>query len=558
MKKLFAILFAAVAAPAHAAQYGRDVQQAMALEAAAQQYAPMPDQYAGALPVRVLDATLEKDIRAGNHATSIADLERCKMIWPNGVFAWGAPDSGNGLTTLKPTCLAEVYLKAAPNGQQAGVNGGANDKIVAVAFVPAGGTLKCNIGDFPQSGYLPAAGDVIFPADNPPSIEDVEKVMDAENKQNAVMKTVSAALVGGAGMFFAAGTQDKGKTAALTAAGAVGAGGLAFGSTQVGKVAGDTMLSAGTNAAVGAVMGNMSAGTLGGGDAILVIKDCDGGKCLWGYVIGGDKRDDAGSLWYNIKSKTFLKQSGTNPDVWQRESNVCNPKISGDGSEIIEPDSLDGGNGEKWTAWLNAHTGTGERQCLVKFGDEGDSYKVENSDLGRCFTEGNFYVQLKEAHKCGNSMLAMIELGADQKEGFFGTKLKDFRKNKADGKYNDAQVVGRNPDGTKNDNKSIKIGDKDNAVFFTIANFVPLAQTADDGEVIDFGNKARMGSTLMGAGSGAAVGALASFQNARAEVQTRYISELENYEGTLSRFYCITGTRYLDKYNASVIIPAMK
>jgi hypothetical protein len=243
----------------------------------------------GELPVRVADPALEAAIRAGTGGVSIANLESCRMIWMNGSFSWAVPDVGVPGVQRAPTCVAEIYLKAAPAGQNPG---GPNDKILAVAHVPAGSTIKCNISDFPQSGYLPAAGEVIFPRDAPPEEADVIEAMNREQKQNAAIKTVTAALIGGVGMYLAAkDSGNTGATVALTAAGAVGAGGLAYASTQSGKVAGDVMMSAGMNTVAGAVMGNIGAG-MGNTGEHVVIKDCvgdkddglKGQKCIWGHV----------------------------------------------------------------------------------------------------------------------------------------------------------------------------------------------------------------------------------------------------------------------------------
>jgi hypothetical protein len=64
---------------------------------------------------------------------------------------------------------------------------------------------------------------------------------------------------------------------------------------------------------------------------------------------------------------------------------------------------------------------------------------------------------------------------------------------------------------------------------------------------------------MLGAGAGAGLGALASYQGAKTEVQERYFVELEKYEGSLKNFYCITGpNRYLGKYNEEIFIPELK
>ncbi|MDR1071154.1 MAG: hypothetical protein LBL21_00720 [Rickettsiales bacterium] len=133
------------------------------------------------------------------------------------------------------------------------------------------------------------------------------------------------------------------------------------------------------------------------------------------------------------------------------------------------------------------------------------------------------------------------------KDGFFGTTMKEYNTNKPYKK----SVVGRKTDGRRSYEEAGK-GE------YAEANFTPLTVGADDGDVIDFQNKARLKGTMIGAGSGAAVGAIASLSGARAEIQERHLVELEKYEGSLKNFYCITGTRYLGKYNETIMIAPMK
>ena len=93
---------------------------------------------------------------------------------------------------------------------------------------------------------------------------------------------------------------------------------------------------------------------------------------------------------------------------------------------------------------------------------------------------------------------------------------------------------------------------------YDIDNFTPARQAANDGDVIDFNNKARTKSTLVGAGGGAALGALAGASGADAEIQERWVTAVREYNDPLGNISCSTGDRWLSKYNDMVIIPEMK
>ncbi|MDR3208913.1 MAG: hypothetical protein LBT45_03630 [Rickettsiales bacterium] len=529
----FAVCFL-ISAPLRAAQYGRDVVQMMALQASA---GANQAELAGELPVRILEQQLENEIRAGNHAVTLADLEKCKFVYPNGSFAWGKPTVG-AVSPDKPTCVAEVYIK---NG-----DGVQSDKAVALAYVPAGSSIKCNISEFPEAGYQPAAEQVMFPADREPTVEEVEEAMNKEQKQNAGIKSLTAALIGGAGMFIASGDAGMGKKVAATAAGAAGAGGLAYASTQTGKVMGDTIMSAGMNAAAGAVVGNMGAGMASGGDSILMVKDClndegkpDGRKCLWGYV----RTDGTSVLTYSDSSSgsrtCYYKNDGTVVCQVKEENVKYEPVFNTSNIKFNNtPDDVSSMTDKTWADYFN--TNKNESGNIGCFEREENYYK--HNDINGCTVE-NFFVKIKSGMVNAKSKLAMIEDFG--KDGFFGTTMREYNANKPDGKI----VVGRKTDGTRNHVENEE---------YTVANFVPLTVGADDGDTVDFQNKARLKGTMIGAGAGAAVGALASFQGAKAEVQERYLVELEKYEGSLKNFYCITGSRYLGKYNEEILIDPMK
>ena len=92
----------------------------------------------------------------------------------------------------------------------------------------------------------------------------------------------------------------------------------------------------------------------------------------------------------------------------------------------------------------------------------------------------------------------------------------------------------------------------------TTDSFYPSLQSADDGAVVDFENRARTKSTLVGAGGGAALGAIAGAAGADSAITERWTTAVREYEDSLGNILCLTGDRFLAKYNDIAIIPAMK
>ena len=94
-------------------------------------------------------------------------------------------------------------------------------------------------------------------------------------------------------------------------------------------------------------------------------------------------------------------------------------------------------------------------------------------------------------------------------------------------------------------------------VVYTINEFYPMLETADSGSVIDFGNKARLKGTLIGAGAGGAMGAFTAYQGAQDDIQNRWVTAVREYNDSLQKIYCITGDRFLGYYNDDIVIPRM-
>ena len=127
----------------------------------------------------------------GNTTTiSNAQMDACNAIYPGGTFDWTKPTMGMRAGGAA-TCASYVELRAY-NG------GGTSYNVLATGYLASGDAVRCNIDSFPDITVI--GRDFTYPADNPPTIEDVEKVMAAENKANAGFKILATAVVGGIGL----------------------------------------------------------------------------------------------------------------------------------------------------------------------------------------------------------------------------------------------------------------------------------------------------------------------------------------------------------------------
>ena len=162
------------------------VANTLAAQAAAEPAAPAE------LPIHVANPDIAEQVRSAHSDSpvSIAHLERCSMIYPDGKFEWAQPTMGRAAGGAS-TCTAVVEMRAF----QAGPNG--EDLVVARANLPAGESIRCNISDFPEHSYLEAAEQVEFPNDAEPTMEDVIKVMNQEQKQDAGLKIAAGAVLFG-------------------------------------------------------------------------------------------------------------------------------------------------------------------------------------------------------------------------------------------------------------------------------------------------------------------------------------------------------------------------
>lgn len=474
----------------------------------------------------------------GNTTTiSSEQMDACNAIYPGGTFDWTKPTTGMK-SGSGATCSALVELRS--------YNGGTSYTVLATGYVAAGDAVKCNIDEFPN---ITATGrDFTYPADEPPTVEDVEKVMAQENKSNAGFKILAAAVVGGLGGNLVGkgddgfGTnKDKLKTTAIGAASGVA---LMTASTQVNDYkVGSAILSTGMNAAAGAVAGNVMAS----GEEVLQIDNCkiDGSeneKCLYGTIA-----TDSGT---NVKSdgKTFYfyeYDTNTSYECTKKENKyeACRrivlsnltfksiPDCTSDDVEINEE--------------CKTHLKELEGDNTFKLSE--DKTSLYNGVTLEAEKEGNKgkYIKIESAKTAGTRKGAMIKLADSTPNNVFGYKSEDWRK--------------RNTDKSKLklDNKLYDLYGKE-IPDADINKFSPAYKSASDGSVIDFNNAARTKSTMIGAGAGGALGALSGVSGANAAIQERYLTAVREYEDSLGNIACYTGNRYLSRYNDTIVVPAMK
>lgn len=491
---------------------------------------------------------------------STADMDACSAIYPNGAFDWVKPTTGSKRGG-PATCAALVELRSYKNTDY---------NVLATAYLAAGDSIKCNVDNFHE--FTPAGREFTYPADTAPTVEDVEKVMAQEQKANAGIKILAATVVGGIGGNLV-GKADKGADSPLgtnkeklvsTAIGAAGGAALMTASTQSNNYkVGSTILSTGINATAGAVAGNLMAS----GDDILKIEKCTlktSSKgdttqsnadtdnkdtktsnetsmetvCLYGaYDIGTDSDVDntvKDNLFYDYKNHQSYHCAEQKEKEWTGCTTISLTQItfadlSGDDAKTCAP---------KQTVSDGCENEVLKTAPVTK-------YRYEDKKITRGNGVGDL-VKISSAQKVGRHVPAMIEFKGSQ--GMFGIKHSDWLAKFSSG-YTDARIY---------DAQGKPLTDKNgNEVKINIDNFYPSAQSAEDGDMVDFSNRARAKSTLIGAGGGAALGALSGVSGANAEIQNRWIAASREYEDSLNNIVCETGQRFLSKYNDPVIIPNM-
>lgn len=492
------------------------------------------------LPVRVTNAALADKIASGDASVGVGvrDLERCSMIYPSGEFAWDTPTAGIGRGGAQ-TCVAVVEMRAVAAGPAG------EDLVLARANVASGSSAKCNISEFPEYGYTDAAYEYVFPADNPPTMADVEKVMNAEQKQNAGFKIAASALVGAIGGNMVGkndlgndsllGT-DKGKIQGSVIGGLAGAA-IGAGNAYGGKVGGDVILSTGVNAAAGGIMGN----ALATGDSVLRIEDCvvdnEHTTCAWGYVMDAKPLNAGdGDIYFNIHSsgrnETYICSEENDVDNNLNKRKVCKKEqlvnIRLDGFKDQTVNELKDAN-------FNSLREDDSKHHHLE--EQSDGTYLMVSDAAPDGASGDLaglYVKVASASRAGRQYAAMV---VGVKDTTFGMKSADWNKWKKE--HSTARVVARGAKGAHVNTTEL----------YTLENFFPIYKSADDGSIIDFGNKARLKATLTGAGAGGALGAFSAYQGAKTDISNRWTTAMREYEDSLGKVYCITGDRYLTRYN---------
>ena len=477
------------------------------------------------LPVRVANKTVAAAISRGdaNAPTTINGLEKCAAIYPNGKFAWDTPTVG--LKTGAPaTCVAIVEMRTRDSKT-------GTDVVLARANLAAGDTVTCNISQFPESGYLPNALETIFPADNEPTIDDVKRVMNDEQKKNAGLKIAAGTVIGGlvgnftgkndAGHDSALGT-DKGKMR-NTAIGALSGAALMAGSSYAGKVGGDIILSTGVNAAAGATIGNIMAT----GNAVMRIEECEiAGRqdhCLWGTVASTTPISSTETAFINLNTDATVVCDGAMRN--------CQPEYLG-ALKFPEYETIDDAIEDRFLKIVQ----NPDLQYTMR--DNAMTPGLSDSSQGA-------WVKLESAGRMDQSVPAMVA-GVPNKT--FGMKRSDWVKWRNNNP--NATIYGRSNAGA-----ALPLARMANGASYQLSDFNPILQQADDGSLIDFGNRARTQGTLIGAGAGAGMGAFTAYQGAQSDIEDSWVTAVREYKDSLQKIYCFTGDRFLGHYNAMLSIP---
>jgi len=507
------------------------------------------------LPVAVDDKDLAKDILNNASGTvSASDLEMCSMIYPSGIFRWGIPETGIRRNPISQ-CIAEVELRDANTSA-----------VLAKTTLASGDAMKCNIDMFPESGWLSALGDVELPADEAPTLAQVEQIMNIEQKQNAGLKIAAAAIISGvAGNMLA--PKAAGDTKLLgtsktqlidTAIGATAGAGIMAASTYTGKVAGDTIKSTAVNAATGMVIGNMAAGA-SGGNSVLSTAKClvDGVEkdCVMGKI---RIASPANEYKYSSKTGGFIYFVDTNvKNVWRCDASLCDPiDVSDDRcvkSCTQEPkDSLNRimlKSQQKGLKSVSSLKNAPDWLNLDDVYEKGpEKFTRIINPVARQQNNDNIYYVVHEAilPSSGGDSYAYAVFD-NLKKKISGYKVSEYDSLVA---MYQPRYYRRNYDGS--------VGEEITQASGETLYFTPFERGADDGALVDLSNEARAKATIAGAATGGAIGGFAGYQGAKQEVSDRWTAAVREYNDSLSNFYCATGTRFLAKYNDYVEIPTVK
>lgn len=521
--------------------YAPAYQAVNALRAQQEYYAENQAAAVAQLPVMVTDEKLANSIVNGEAgAPSLSELEACSMIYVNGNFKWGRPESG---INHDPQCIAVVELRDANS-----------NALLASTTVAAGQSIKCNIDSFPSGSYnMSALSKIELPADNAPTMEDVVAVMNEEQKQNAGLKIAAGAIIAGvAGNLLAPKDTSKdtsgkipfgtGKTQLIdTAIGAAAGAGIMAASSYSGKVAGDTIKSTAVNAASGMIIGNMMAG-VNGGDGVIAVTKCSVNNIEHDCVVGnyqtyGEPLSYKDSEFYIVKLDNSSCSSGLKKcTTSDNGETTCESKSEGiDKVQIKTKDNS-----------KESSVDCQKAKQMAK--DQADQFEIWSPTDNTTFTQGsagdganNYYV-IYSAARVTNTQHAYAVFNEPLKKAFGYKTWEELSSKKP-------KIYYRYGGGGVGD----LIEDDD-----AVANFEPSSREADDGGLVDLSNQARAKGTIVGTAAGGALGGFAGYQGAQSEVSERWTSALREYEDSLSNFVCTTGGRFLSKYNDYADIPALK
>lgn len=487
------------------------------------------------LPVMVSDEQLAKEILSNeSKTTNLSELEACAMIYPNGVFKWDVPESGVRKNQVQQ-CVSVIELRDANT-----------NAVLATTTVAAGDTMKCNIDSFPESGMSSDVkyGKIELPADTAPTMEDVEAVMNEEQKQNAGLKIAAGAIIAGvAGNLLApkdAGSKTgsipvgTGKTQLIdTAIGAAAGAGIMAASTYSGKVAGDTIKSTAVNAASGMVVGNMMAGGSASNSVMATTKcktdnwesDCVIGSCAVLATDGDIQNGTSGNYYFFIKKKSC-------DEILKCQINSDNKYVNCvQESSLAYENIIPSGSTKQCSAMKESDFET-INETYIRDSDKPDSLKTATDNAGD-------FVAINTASKVSKRehAYAVVDLGVKP----LGYKISDWDNLKSGAKY-----YHRNNDGS--------VG----AEIKECTTFKPSSRDASDGGLVDLSNQARAKGTMIGTAAGGAMGGFAGYQGAKSEITDRWTSAVRAYEDSLSNFVCVCGSRPMAKYNDYLEIPELK
>ena len=300
------------------------------------------------------------------------------------------------------------------------------------------------------------------------------------------------------------------------------------GNAYAGKVGGDIILSTGVNAAAGSVIGNIAAT----GNSVLRIENCElEGRqttCLWGVLVTSKDIPEGSKIYFNIQDgeTTVICNSD---DINCKDEELVSIVLEGYPDKSVE------------------EAATEEYSKISNF------YHLEEKDgqepkmvTGTANAEDGIYVKVDSARIVDDKIEAIIP---DVRDTAFGMTKDDWNNWKKS--HSGATVYRRSTTGQPYE---LDASLQENA----LNNFYPMMLDATDGGIIDLGNKARLKSTLTGAGVGGALGAFSAYQGAQSDIENRWVTAVREYKDSLGKFYCVTGNRYLGQYNDEVVIPNMQ